>query len=111
MGIAEEVARLEGAEKSFGAEPWWLYDNPDEDRFVLSVPLNIEYVTEEGFYLQGSCLRSLSDQNVTLTLLYRPASGFSGPIARFDWKPLHSHENRGMVKGEWKWNRFCATHL
>ena len=110
MAIIDDFARVMAAEKTMGTEPWWYYDGADESTFSLSVPLYIDYVVREGLYLEGHCVRALVEQNVTLLILNKPANGLSGPIARFDWHPLHSHENRGAVKGDWAWRRFKQTH-
>lgn len=111
MTVQDEVGRLAAADKAFGADPRWFYDASGAERFVLNVPLTIDYVTEEGFYFEGNCITALPDRAVTFVMTYKPSGGLHGPVARFDWEPLHTHENRGLVKGEWRYKRFCATHL
>jgi hypothetical protein len=111
MAILDDLRRLYAAEKSFGAPPQWFFDGTEQERYSMTVPLSVDYVIEEGFYLEGNCLRGYPDENVSLSLVYKPSTGFAGPLERFDWKPHHFHENRGGVKGEWKWKRITGTHV
>ena len=66
--MVPDFQRLVDAEKSFANDPWWFFDSPNEDRYVLSVPLIIDSVVEEGLFLEGNCMRDLPDQQVTLVL-------------------------------------------
>jgi hypothetical protein len=109
--VIPDFAHWLTAEKSFGVEPWWYFDSPAQDRYVLSVPLVIEHVAEEGFFLAGNCMRNLPDREVSFSLVYNPAAGLSGPLSRIDWKPLQEHRNNGLVKGEFKWKPFTDTHI
>lgn len=106
------MVRLATAEKEFAAEPWWYFDSPQQDRYVLnSIPLSIDHIVEEGLFLEGNCYRDNPDAAVTLVLSYKPAQGFSGPLVRIDWKPLHAHKNRGLTKGEWRFKQITGTHI
>lgn len=111
MDIEAEIARLHNSSKTFSSPPSWHYDGREQEKWVMSVPLEIDYVTVEGLYLDGWCFTNAPESSVTFSLLYRPATGLSGPIARLDWRPVHSHKNGGRVAGDWKWKSIETTHL
>jgi hypothetical protein len=58
------------AEKALAAEPWWYFDSPAEDRYVLSVPLAIDHVVEEGLFLEGNSMRNMPDREITFLINY-----------------------------------------
>ena len=111
MTIEDDVERLYVGEKGLAMQPGWHYSNAHEDRWELSVPLEIDYVTEEGFYLESQCVRSLPDANVSTSLIYKPAGGLHGPICRLDWLPTAPHSNQGRINGSWQWKKMSGTHL
>ncbi|MGH7073515.1 MAG: hypothetical protein ACREFD_04855 [Stellaceae bacterium] len=111
MALIDNLSRYYSRPKTFAGVPQWLYGGDDYGRYVLSVPLCIDYVIQEGLYLEANCIKSRPEKDVTLVMAYKPAAGLSGPMARLDWEPLHHHENRGGISGEWAWKRIEGTHL
>jgi len=77
----------------------------------LNAPLDVDYITKEGFYLYGACAVDEPEKNVSFSLLYKPVSGLSGPIARIDWLPFHDHGNKGRITGPWSWATVKGTHI
>lgn len=110
MDIDAEIERLHSSEKSFSQAPSWTYDANKSDKWVTRTPLDIDYVTVEGLFLDGWCFVREPERSVTFTLLYFPPSGLSGPIARIDWRPTHDHSNNGRIDGLWKWRPVIGTH-
>lgn len=108
---APDVQALFGAPKTFAIDPVWHVDEHNRERFILSVPLCIDYVVEEGLFLDAHCPVAMPDTDVTFNLSFKPAYGYSGALSRLDWNPLHTHDNKGLVKGEWKWKRMYETHF
>lgn len=106
-----DFERWVAAEKSFAAEPWWYFDSAAEDRYVLSVPLAIEHIVEQGLFLEGNCMRDLPEQQVTFVLNFNPAAGLAGPLSRIDWKPIGEHRNNGLIKGEYRFKPIIGTHI
>jgi hypothetical protein len=111
MTIEEEIDRLYAGSKTFAVPPSWHFEGESRNRLEMRVPLSIDYVTEEGLFLYGSCYPHVKDGGVTFVLLYHPAQGLAGPIVRFCWNPLHDHKNFGGHKGEWAWKPIVTTHL
>jgi hypothetical protein len=50
--------------------PAWYFERQDESRYLLSVPLSIENVVQEGLYLDAKCRRDAPDIDVSFTLTY-----------------------------------------
>jgi hypothetical protein len=73
------------AEKALAAEPWWYFDSPAEDRYVLSVPLAIDHVVEEGLFLEGNSMRNMPDREITFLINYKPPSGCVA-VERMRWR-------------------------
>lgn len=97
-------------EKTLGEDPEWFFDSQDTKKLRLSVPLRIDGVVIEGLYLEGHCPADNQDIDITLNLAYKPAEGLSGALYRLDWNPLHTHGNKGLVSGEWKYKTIYGTH-
>jgi hypothetical protein len=96
--------------KTLGQEPEWFFDSHDPKKLRLSVPLQIDDVVVEGLYLEGHCPADNQDTDVTFNIVYKPAQGLSGALYRLDWNPLHTHGNKGLVSGEWKYKTISGTH-
>ena len=77
MATLEELARKLSAEKIIAVDPQWHYDAADSDAYVLSVPLALDHVIEEGLFLAAHCIKTMPDRNVSLLLLYKPAIGLA----------------------------------
>jgi hypothetical protein len=66
------------------------------DGLDFSVPLEIDGVTVEALTLRGRARKPLPDREVIFQLEYHHAQIVGGPIARIEWKPLNTHNNKGL---------------
>jgi hypothetical protein len=105
------LQRFVDAEKTLGTDPAWFFDSQDQNKLRLSVPLAIDGVIEEGLYLDCHCPADDHDNDVTINMTYKPVQGLSGPLTRLDWNPVHTHGNRGLIGGEWRYKTINGSHI
>lgn len=80
---------------------------------TLVVPLEIGGVTVSGLVLRGKTLAARPDQDVMFQIecLHGDRGGRRDrALARIDWRPLHSHNNRGRGPEEWRFFEQIGTH-
>jgi hypothetical protein len=101
MELAAHLRHLFESEKQIGGDSAWHFD-ADGRNLRISLPLAIGGIIPEGLYLEGRCTADLPDQDVSITLTYKPAQGLSGPLCRIDWRPRQPHRNNGLGSGPWR---------
>src|ERR1700721_2704924 len=111
MDIAVHIPSLMEADKTIGVDPAWHLDPHEGHTLRASVPLAVEGVIQEGLYLEGRCISDNPDQDISISLVYKPARGLSGPLCRVDWNPIQAHNNRGLISGPWRFKPIQSSHL
>lgn len=90
----KDVGALVKARKGLSGHLRWV--NHDDQLRLVST-LDIEGITQEGFWLRGQCVRGLPDRQVTFQLEAALRGGRTHvPVARVDWRPAHAHTNRNI---------------
>jgi hypothetical protein len=82
------------ADKTLSTPITWVTDDRGNLRF--SRPLDIDGVTEESLLLFGQATHARPGMDVTLGLMWADVTGRGGHFDRLDWRPKHSHSNRGL---------------
>ena len=111
MELAARLRHFIEADKQIGGHPSWRFDAQDDRKLRASVPLTIGGSIPEGLYLEGRCRADDPDRDVSMSLVYKPAQGLSGPLCRIDWNPLQPHRNNGLVSGPWRFAPIEGTQL
>src|SRR4051794_26554456 len=92
--MPDKIEALVTAKKSLTGEPPWT--DRGADGLDLTAPLEIDGVVVEGLILRGRARKPLPDREVIFQLEYHHSEIIGGPVARLEWKPLNSHNNRGL---------------
>jgi hypothetical protein len=106
--MAADLPELVRAAKVLSTSPTWVDRGPDAIGFTAS--LEIGEVVIEGLTLRGRCRTSLVDREVILQLEYHAPQIAGGPICRIEWRPLNSHNNKGLGSKEWQHRILNGTH-
>src|SRR5258708_30487364 len=67
----------------------------ENGKLWLAVPLDIDGATIEGLQLRGRAIKDLPNEEVTLLLECSDPIRRDRAMDRIDWRPLHTHNNRG----------------
>ncbi len=103
--------RLATIDKTLSITPAWQLEDMIQGSLILAVPLDIDFVAEEGLELEIKCRARTVNQGVSFVLKYKPACGLAGPLARLDWNPTHVHSNKRLGRREWRLKEIRTTHL
>ena len=108
--MAETLRELVEAEKSIATSVDWTKRGR---RLELKVPLEIDGLIEEGFFLRASALEHLPDQEVMLQLEYHGIRipGGTGPLIRMEWNSLRPHNNKGRGTAELRFIEQSPSHI
>lgn len=96
--LPTDIVELVEAEKSLGARPKW--DNQSDPRYaVFTHPLTFGGITIGGFQLRMKVSKRWVDRDAMMQLEFAPAGKRTEEkLWRLDWKPLHTHDNKGNPK-------------
>jgi hypothetical protein len=90
----KDVRALVKAKKGLSGPLRWV---PHDDQLRLVSTLDIEGITQEGFWLRGQCVRAIPDRRVMFQLEAALLRGRSRvPLMRVDWRPEHDHTNKNI---------------
>lgn len=107
--MSEKIPELFKAEKTLPMKPDWKESGADWLR--LTSTLDVEGVTIEGLRLEATCLKIRPMSVVTFLILYAQNTRVKHePIARIDWKPLHTHNNKENGPQELKYTPQNGSH-
>jgi hypothetical protein len=108
--MAETLRDLVQAEKYIAAPADWTKRGR---RLELKLPLEIEGLVEEGFFLRACALEHLPDQEVMLQLEYHGIRipGGTGPLVRLEWNSLRPHNNKGKGPPELRFIDQAPSHV
>lgn len=76
----------------------------------FEVPLELDGVTIAGLRLRGKASRIAPDEDYMLQLEYCPGRKRGGPLDRIDWRPFHTHENKGRGPALYRFMRIEGSH-
>jgi hypothetical protein len=106
--MSHDLEALFGADKVLAIAPVWV--QRDSDLLEIVCPLEIEDTVVEGLIFRLTARKTMPDEMVTAQLEYHPAGESGGPLARVEWKPLSSHNNRGLGPKEWRNRLMLGCH-
>jgi hypothetical protein len=77
------------------------------------LPLEIDDLIEEGFFLRATALEHLPDQEVMFQLEYHGVNipGGTGPLMRLEWNSLRPHNNKGKGPVELRFLDQAPSHV
>lgn len=83
------------------------------NRLELKLPLEIDGLIEEGFFLRATALEHLPDQEVMFQLEYHGLliPGGTGPLTRVEWNSLRPHNNKGKGPPELRFMEQRPSHV
>jgi hypothetical protein len=89
-----DIETIFGSEKMLATAPTW----QERDSEVLEVlcPLEIDGAAIEGLVFRMRTRKRIPDEIVTVQIEYHPANEPGGPLSRIEWRPLSSHNNKGL---------------
>lgn len=108
--MIETLRNLVEAEKSIATSVDWTKRGR---RLELKLPLEIDGLIEEGFFLRATALEHFPDQDVMLQLEYHGIriSGGLGPLMRMEWNSLRPHNNKGRGPPELRFIEQIPSHV
>ncbi len=100
------------SEKEFPSHGFtWQIDN-NRRSLRISSPLQVGGVIQEGFSFHGRTLLETPHRNVTFLLTYNRVSVSKGVvIAKAEWKPISSHNNKGLGPKEYRFIEQTGSHF
>ncbi len=103
--LPNNIADLINADKELSFIPKW--DSDDKDRhFEMLVPLTIDEVTIGGFSLRLRVSKEVLDRDAMAQIEYGTTRRTSEALWRMDWRPFHSHNNKGNGPTGLEWAEF-----
>lgn len=101
------------AEKSFPSHEFDWRLAPHEKSLRIVSPLEVDGVIQEGFRFHGKTLIDTPDRNVTFVLSYTDArsSDKGVTIAKAEWEPISSHNNKGLGPQEFRHRIQTCSHV
>lgn len=103
------VVEAVNATKTLAQAPKWVAG--ERDRLQLLVPLDIDEVTIRGLQLRGVAFVDRPEEVVTFQLEFpHEADRRDLAVYRIDWRPLHSHNNKGIGPEEYRFVEIVGTH-
>jgi hypothetical protein len=106
--MAVDLPALVAAQKDIGAISAWI--DRDADAIEFTVSLEANGVVIEGLTLRARGRKSLPDREIIFQLEYHAPQIIGGPICRIEWRPLSTHNNKGVGPKEWKYRIIRGTH-
>ncbi len=98
------------AVKTISAQPSWVEDS--NGRLWIAVPLEIDSITVESLFLRARVLKDAPDEDVFFQLEFdHDQNRRDKAISRIDWRPLHSHDNKGCGPQEWRFQAQKQSHF
>src|SRR5437764_15142058 len=106
--MAVDLPALVAAQKDICAISAWIERGADGLEFTVSVEEN--GVVIEGLALRARGRRSLPDREIMFQLEYHAPQIIGGPICRIEWRPLSTHNNKGIGPKVWRYRIIKGTH-
>lgn len=107
--MAIDVPNIFASKKTLSVPGSWV--ERDGQRLMLVAALDIDGVTVEGLVLRGTALKDCPDEAVMFQLEFKhDPKRPDRAIDRVDWRPLHSHNNRGKGPNEHRYKLISGTH-
>ncbi len=106
--MAINLETLFNAQKALAVQPQWV----ERDSAALEVvcPLDIDGVVIEGLQFRATAKKRLPDELVTMQVEYHPAAEPGGPLARVEWRPISTHNNKGRGPVVWQNRIISGSH-
>lgn len=107
-----DFERFWASQKELASEPAWKQRDRFESVRLVSA-IDIDGITQEGFYFSANAQVYLPDSSVTFQIEYHPIRNrqLAGPIFRFDWRPRAPHNNKGVGPVEYRFHQIVGSHL
>jgi hypothetical protein len=105
-----DIETIFGSDKMLATAPTW--QERDSEALEILCPLEIDGTVIEGLYFRMRARKRMPDELVTVQIEYHPANEPGGPLSRIEWRPMSSHNNRGLGPKEFR-NRMiegCHYH-
>jgi hypothetical protein len=106
--MTQDIETLFAANKMLAIAPAWV--QRDSDLLEIVCPLEIDGTVVEGLVFRLTARKAMPDEMVTAQIEYHPAGEAGGPLARIEWKPLSSHNNRGLGPKEFRHRLIGGCH-
>jgi hypothetical protein len=106
--MALELLTLFQTEKLLAIEPNWV--EQDSEGLMVLCPIEVDGVTIEGFQFRATARKRLPDEMLVFQIEYHPPAERGGPLARIEWKPLSSHNNKGNGPPKWRNQMIRGCH-
>ncbi|HMN51575.1 MAG TPA: hypothetical protein PKB01_05900 [Xanthobacteraceae bacterium] len=108
--MANELPQLFGAPKTLAITPTWA--ELDSESLEVVCPLEVDGIVVEGFQFRMTAKKRLPDEIIMAQVEYHPPTETVGPLARIEWRPVSTHNNKGRGPLEWqnKIIRGCHYH-
>lgn len=108
-----DLPALVASAKRIAAFPRDGWSERDATGVTWSAPLDVNGVTVEGLTLRFRAVKFMPEAAVYIALIHKPirSSHVGGAIARIDWRPTHSHNNKGVGPSELQYcQQECSHH-
>jgi hypothetical protein len=89
-----DIETIFGSDKMLATAPTW--QERDSEALEILCPLEIDGTVIEGLYFRMRARKRMPDELVTVQIEYHPANEPGGPLSRIEWRPMSSHNNRGL---------------
>jgi hypothetical protein len=106
--MALDLPALFQSEKLLAIEPNWA--EQDSEGLMVICPIEVEGVAIEGFQFRATAKKRLPDEMLTFQVEYHPPGEPGGPLARIEWRPLSSHNNKGKGPPKWRNKMIIGCH-
>lgn len=108
--MARDLTALFSSEKMLAIAPIWT--QRDSDLLEIVCPLQIDSTVIEGLLFRMTARKTLPDEMITAQIELHSPNDIDGPLARIEWRPLSSHNNKCLGPRELR-NRLiegCHCH-
>lgn len=105
--MAVDFSAFVEQEKNLGIPIRW---SRDGDSLVFVAPLETEGITIEGLQLRGRTKTFYPERDVTFQLEYQGLTHKAEPLARIDWRPFHTHNNKGRGPEKFRFKQQTGSH-
>jgi hypothetical protein len=89
-----DIETIFRSDKMLATAPTW--QERDSEALEVVCPLEIDGAVIEGLYFRLRARKRMPDELVTAQIEYHPANEPGGPLSRVEWRPLSSHNNKGL---------------
>jgi hypothetical protein len=106
--MALDLKTIFDAQKTLAIRASWV--ERDSLGLDLVCPLEMDGVVVEGLQFRACAHKRLPDERVRIQLEYHPATEPGGPLARIEWRPISTHNNKARGPKEWQNRLISGCH-